>query len=160
VLVVAALVLGCESAPPAGDDDSSSSSGAAMCGMTNCIDEVLLSLVAQGNVLTGGSYAIGWSLDGVDDDCSFTIAGTSDECGGDPPCALDNDCAADFDFASMPQFVSLAITGAPHLFEITVIRDGDVVLEDGFAPQYEDFHPNGSDCPPVCARSSATLDLP
>lgn len=157
-LVLAALALGCETPAPASDE--SSSSGPVECGMTSCTDQLLVSLVAEGQVLGGGAYAVGWSLDGVDDDCSFTIGGDAEQCDGDPPCAIGSDCHADFGFASVPQFVALAIEGAPELFEITVLRDGDVVLEDGFAPQYEDFHPNGEDCPPTCARGSASLDLP
>jgi len=128
--------------------------------MTSCNDELLVSLVAEGQVLTPGSYAIGWSIDGVDDDCSFVIAADADACGGDPPCAPSNDCDADFGFSSMPQFVVLAIAAAPEQFEITVLRDGDVVLESGFSPQYEDYYPNGSACPPVCAQSAAELALP
>jgi hypothetical protein len=28
------------------------------------------------------------------------------------------------------------------------------------APQYQDYWPNGSDCPPVCKLSSASVDVP
>ncbi len=158
LVVLAAPIFGCEGATPRDEQDTSSDSGA--CGMTSCTDQLLVSLVAEGQVLAGGAYAIGWSNDGVDDDCSFVIEGDAAACGGDPPCASANDCDADFGFSSAPQFVVLEIMAAPEMFEITVLRDGDVVLETGFSPQYEDFYPNGSECPPVCAQSAAELALP
>jgi hypothetical protein len=158
--VVAALAAcsACADAPAADGDEGSS--GPAKCGMTSCLDHVHVAVVAEGGLFAGGSYAIAWSLDGVDDDCGFTVATTAQACDGDPPCAQADDCDADFGLASQPQFFALDIVGAPELLELTVLRDNVVVLQTGFAPSYEDVHPNGEDCPPTCAQASASVDLP
>lgn len=159
-LLMLATVVAC-AGDPSSSDDTAADSGPGECGTVSCHDSVRISLVAAADVLTGGLYHVAWSLDGVDQDCSFEILGGPGACDdGDPLCAGTNECGAELNFGTLPQSIALDIVGAPQLFELTVLRDGEVLIETGFAPQYQDVHPNGEDCPPVCRQAAAGIDLP
>ncbi|MBC8071501.1 MAG: hypothetical protein IAG13_24450 [Deltaproteobacteria bacterium] len=158
VLATASALAGCPDDGASNDDDGSS--GATMCGEISCSDRVRVSFTAPSGQLGAGAYTVAWSSDGVDDDCSFTLVADAEACDGDPPCVTADDCDADFGLVGAPQFVALDIPGKPALLELTVLRDQAIVLEDGFAPQYADVHPNGEACPPTCALAEASFDLP
>jgi hypothetical protein len=158
VLAAVSALAGCPDDGASSDEDGSS--GATMCGEISCSDRVRVSFTAASGQLTAGSYAVAWANDGVDNDCSFTLAADAAACDGDPPCVTADDCDADFGLTAQPQFVALDLPGQPALVELTVLRDNAIVFEDGFAPQYADVHPNGEACPPTCALAEASFELP
>ncbi|MBK6923413.1 MAG: hypothetical protein IPH07_38860 [Deltaproteobacteria bacterium] len=134
--------------------------GSTGCGTRQCTDLLRVSLIASAGVFDGGSYALAWSVDGVDDGCGFVLSGDAASCGGDPPCVLDGDCPAEFGFTVPPHSVLVDIEPAPTQFSMTVLRDGEVIAESSFAPQYDTYFPNGADCEPSCRLGAASIDVP
>lgn len=156
--VALALAIGC-SEPTAGSAEGEATSSDA-CSMLGCDDELQISLVALAGVFDGGEYSVATEVDGVTESCNFTLSGESDACFGDPPCAVANDCDAEFGFAVMPHFVLLHVPGAGEVVRLGVARDSSTLVDLTFAPEYDDYWPNGSDCPPMCKVASAAVDVP
>lgn len=59
---------------------------------------------------------------------------------------LDGSCEVGF-HGFTPEEVTLTVTGAEQALSVTL------------EPTYEDFQPNGPDCPPVCRQARAEVDL-
>lgn len=155
--LAAALGCGTEAPTTAADDDDGGSSG---CGMLACEDRLRISLVAAAGVFDGGAYTLAWAVDGVEDGCGFVLSGDATACDGDPPCTLEGDCNAEFGLAALPHFVLVDVVPAPQQFSLAVLRDGSVIAQTSFAPQYDIVYPNGPDCPGSCRVAAAALDVP
>lgn len=108
----------------------------------------------------GGEYSVATEVDGVTESCRFALSGEADACFGDPPCAVENDCDAEFGFAVMPHFVLLHVPGAGETVRLGVARDTSTLVDVTLVPEYDDYWPNGSDCPPMCKVASASVDVP
>jgi hypothetical protein len=59
---------------------------------------------------------------------------------------LDGSCEVGFN-GFTPEEVTLTVTGGEQALSVTL------------QPTYEDFQPNGPDCPPVCRQARAEVDL-
>jgi hypothetical protein len=156
--VMIALAIGCNE--PAGGTAEGEATTDGECGTLACDDELQISLVAQGGVFEGGEYTVATDVDGVVASCGFSMSGEASDCFGDPPCAVANDCEAEFGFAVMPHFVLLHVPGAGEVVRLGVARDTSTLVDVTLVPEYEDYWPNGSDCPPMCKVASASVDVP
>lgn|SRR5690348_4162847 len=56
--------------------------------------------------------------------------------------------------------VHWGIEGTPEAVTIQVERDGVVLADEDFSPEYEKFRPNGDGCSPVCRQAEVTVELP
>ena len=53
------------------------------------------------------------------------------------------------------------IEGAPAEVELTILdSDREEIARGAFKLVYEDYHPNGPACSPVCQRATVTLNIP
>jgi hypothetical protein len=59
----------------------------------------------------------------------------------------------------LPSAEVVASDELPQSFELTVLRDSEVVLHRELAPGYQTVQPNGQGCAPICHQASATIDL-
>ena len=54
----------------------------------------------------------------------------------------------------------LVITGTPARIELTLVRDGQAILEEKLEPAYQDVYPNGDECGGACRQASLDFTIP
>lgn len=157
-IAFALLVAAC-SATEGGFARDSEVEGDGMCGDLQCSNGLRISLVAEGGVFTGGRYEVHTSADGTGRVCSFRIGAEPEQCFGDPPCVLEDECELVFNFSAVPHSVALVVGPDPDVVDVGIVRDGQTVGGQTLAPQYDDYAPNGDDCPPVCQVASGQVSV-
>jgi len=54
----------------------------------------------------------------------------------------------------------LAVTGTPARFQLSVVRDGETVLDQEVEPAYRDVYPNGPECGGACRQATLEYTVP
>ncbi|MBL4688552.1 MAG: hypothetical protein JKY37_28440 [Nannocystaceae bacterium] len=133
--------------------------GDGSCGDLQCSSGLRVSLVAQGGVFVGGAYQVHSVADGASEVCTFRIEGEPDACGGDPPCLSADTCGLLYNFSALPHSVAFVVGPEPDVIEVGIVRDGETIGGEILAPTYEQYAPNGVDCPPVCQTAAAEVPV-
>lgn len=151
-LVVVALVLGC-GGPPAqsfGDDETG-------CEGVGCIDGVTLILRAEQDAFVPGDYTllVTWADEG-EHSCTFSVSNDPERCPETNPCPDEGTCDATFGFDATPQQLSTLVQATPAGLDVRVERDGEPVVDQSFAPDYDQTHP----CDGGCSVAEVSIDVP
>ena len=138
------LLCACDAFPP------------VACTEIGCSDGLTIELNAREGAFTPGTYTVA-AVSDVDEACSFTIGG-ADDCAEGAGCVTESSCEAGFVLETGDDQV-VFLLGSPDSLTLTVDRDGEILLEETFAPEYVETQPNGKNCPPTCRNASAAFEL-
>jgi hypothetical protein len=162
----------------AGIDADPSDSGAVGCTLIGCGDAATINLQSPTGAWTPGNYQIALVVDGGPATCTLPIPSspspTSDIVGtctsgltaifqGETQCqTLPSDGAVSGGICRpVPGhfFLTLTLDGTPPQVDLTVMRDGNALVDQTVEFMYQDFQPNGPQCGPSCRGASASVTV-
>jgi hypothetical protein len=145
------------------------------CTAKGCSDGATVDLVTASGAWAPGTYEIVLLVDGESASCALKVPAMPSPTSivtGACTSSLGLDlvpqaqCAADAvvgtDCATGPGALQqvLTIPGTPASVDLTVTRDGRVLLQRAISFAYTTFQPNGPSCAPTCHVAGAVIDVP
>lgn len=151
------------------------------CTEMGCNDHLSGTIETADGTWSEGDYVITFTTEKGDHKCSmklpddFPSSGTTANLPCEPGSwggALleqDADCTEVFDDNSVSQSCTpipnkytlrFGFAGTPDMVAIQIERDGVVLADETYDPDYEENQPNGKGCPPVCRQAEVALSLP
>lgn len=149
------------------------------CTEIGCSDAFSIVAATADKSWAAGEYALALSVDGNEVSCAYTWPTTPPANGG----ALSVQCSPAVTLSVEPetecketthgdavsqsctpipgQFTQrLTIQGTPARVDVVLRRDGAVLGERSFTPQYQTWYPNGEDCGPACRGDTQDWAIP
>jgi hypothetical protein len=132
------------------------------CGEASCGDTVDITVKPQAGDWEPGSYSLQVKLDDNEQrTCNFVAPRDVPASGSN---GIDLGCVEETG-DTFPVFVaigsrkvenslSIKVDGAPQMIDLTLTRDGQVVLQNVTQPVYAVSQPNGPECSPTCHQAS------
>ncbi len=141
------------------------------CSEIGCVNGVDVRIAPDGNVWQDGDYVVELSLEGAVSSCAFSIPedlpargqDTSLDCGYLSQLAACREVRTSDAISQVCEPIEgeyelrLTAWSEPSSLELTLTRDGDVVLEHSKKLVYRESTPNGPECAPVCRNASVEL---
>jgi hypothetical protein len=162
----------------AGVDSDPSDSGAVGCTLIGCGDAATINLQSPTGAWTPGNYQIALVVDGGPATCTLPIPSspspTSDIVGtctsglaaifqGESHCqTLPSDGAVSGEICTpVPGhfFMTVTLDGTPPQVDLTVMRNGNALVDQTIEFMYQDFQPNGPQCGSSCRGASASVTV-
>ncbi|WP_437753566.1 hypothetical protein [Sorangium sp. So ce1389] len=149
------------------------------CTEVGCDDSFSIITTTADKSWAEGEYALELSVDGDEVSCSYTWTNTPQAGGGgmfvqcSPSIIVSINtfmqCTETSDGDSVSQSCTpipgklaqgIKIQGTPARVDVVVRRDGAVVGERSFTPEYQTSYPNGEACGPECRGDAQDWELP
>ncbi|KYF78657.1 hypothetical protein BE17_08245 [Sorangium cellulosum] len=149
------------------------------CSEVGCDDSFSIITTTADKSWAAGEYALELSVDGEQVSCSYTWTNMPQTGGGgmfvacSPTVTVSIDtfrrCTETSDGDSVSQSCTpipgqlaqgIKIQGTPARVDVVVRRDGAVVGERSFTPEYQSSYPNGEACGPECRGDAQDWKLP
>lgn len=132
-----------------------------VCTQIGCLDGFRIAIEPESG-LAAGAYVFAIEIDGEVTTCQGSLP--LGPCGLDPSviCSSDAVTVGESGCAMAPGdqgFGELLFQGHPKRVKVTIQRDGEVLSDEEFAPQYRHLQPNGPACEPICEQAEAQLKL-
>lgn len=128
------------------------------CSQIGCYSELQI-ILPDALKKTPGAYRVAIKSRGEEASCEFNYPVTS--CDERPACSDEkklitgvSGCAMS---ASDQEIGDLQLSDLPPEVELTIERDGEVVLEKKLTPEYTSSQPNGDGCEPRCCQAREEL---
>ena len=121
-----------------------------MCTEIGCAGGLSVMLLSEEPLADGAWEVAVTQQDGTSASCAFTVQGGA--------ITASQDCAA-LEVLEEDEGVRLQFLEVDGDVNVTVTQDGAEQASEDFAPEYEEFRPNGPDCPPVCRSASVEVAL-
>ncbi len=159
----AGVLLSVSGCTRAASEDAVSSPGGKVCTQIGCLDGFRIALEPAGG-MPAGAYTFAVEIDGALTTCEGSLplaaceAGPSVTCSSDAVAIGESGCAMDPASQSFSDVIFQAPNN-PEAVKLTISRDGAVIGEGEFSPEYRRVQPNGPECAPTCEQAEATLEL-
>jgi len=128
------------------------------CSQIGCYSELQI-ILPDALKKTPGAYRVAIKSRGEEASCEFNYPVTS--CDERPACSDEkklitgvSGCAMS---ASDQEIGDLQLSDLPPEVELTIERDGEVVIEKKLTPEYTSSQPNGDGCEPRCCQAREEL---
>lgn len=149
------------------------------CTEIGCSDSFSIVAATADKRWAAGEYALALSVDGDEVSCAYTWSTTPPANGGTlfvqcgPTVTLSVEPETECKETTRGDAVSqsctpipgqfrqrLTVQGTPARVDVVLRRDGGVVGERSFTPQYQTYHPNGEGCGPACRGATQDWAIP
>ncbi|MGK3959436.1 hypothetical protein WMF01_02550 [Sorangium sp. So ce1667] len=149
------------------------------CTEVGCDDSFSIITTTADKSWAAGEYALELSVDGDEVSCSYTWTNTPLPGGGgmfvqcSPTVMVSIDtfgrCTELSDGDSVSQSCTpipgqfaqgITVQGTPARVDVVVRRDGELIAERSFTPEYQASYPNGEECGPECRGDAQDWELP
>lgn len=121
------------------------------CTEIGCEDSIEVVLVPAGGTVVPGTYRMTVEHDDGVESCELVV---DDECLNNNLCQ--GDCWLAYRSGSQLTMTVVA-TSVPDSARIVIERDGVVVGDETFQPDYDRLQPNGRLCSPTCYQATETM---